>query len=69
MAAGAIGDERGRRLFRRDREARVVLRQVDLSDEPVGGRERGDAGEGELLRQASCRVPNACSERPRASGE
>ena len=52
MDAGGVGDERGRRLLGRDREAGVVLGQVDLAQEPVGGLDRGDAGELELLGQA-----------------
>jgi len=52
MGAGGIGDERRLGVLGRDREARVVLGQVDLREEPVGDLDGGDAGERELLGQA-----------------
>ncbi len=52
MGAGAIGDEGRLGLRGRAREVRVVLGQVDLAQEPVGGLEGGDAGELELFGQA-----------------
>jgi hypothetical protein len=48
MDAGAIGDESALRLLGRQREAGVVVRQVDLADEPVGGLDGGDAGRREI---------------------
>ena len=75
VGAGAIGDEPGLRLLGRDREAGVMLGQVSHPDELVGGLDRGDAGERQLPgagnrgTRRSWRVPNARSERPRASGE
>jgi hypothetical protein len=52
MGAGGIGGECRLRMLGRDREARVVLGQVDLLEEPVGRLDGGDAGERQLLGQA-----------------
>jgi hypothetical protein len=52
MDAGRIADERTSRLLGRNCEAGVVLGQVDLAQEPVGRRQRGDASELELFGQA-----------------
>jgi hypothetical protein len=51
MDAGGVGDERALEVFRRYCEADVVLGQVNLAQEAVGDRDRGDAGELELLGQ------------------
>ena len=48
---GRAGDEGRPRLLGRDGEAGVVRRQVDLGDEAVGGLDRGDAGQRQLLHQ------------------
>jgi hypothetical protein len=51
MRARRVGDERTSRLLGRDREAAIVLRQVDLAQEAVRGLGRGDAGQRQLLGQ------------------
>jgi hypothetical protein len=50
--AAAVGDERGSGLLRRHREPGVVGRQISFADPPVGGLERGDPGQGQLLGEA-----------------
>jgi hypothetical protein len=50
--AAVGGHEGGAGLQGGHREAGIVLGQIDLGDEAIGGRERGDAGEPELLGQA-----------------
>jgi len=47
--AAVSGHEGGAGLQGGNREAGIVLGQIDLGDEAIGGRERGDAGEPELL--------------------
>jgi hypothetical protein len=50
--------------FGRHREGRIVLGQIDLREEPVGGLDGGDGGERELLGQA---VPEAAKRALRAA--
>jgi hypothetical protein len=51
MDAGGIADDGRLGVLGRDRKARVVLSQIDLAKEPIGGLEGGDADELELLGQ------------------
>ncbi len=51
-APARIGDEGPLRLLGHDREAGVVLGQIDLLEEPVGGLDGGDPGHRQLLGQA-----------------
>ena len=65
---GRAGDEGRPRLGGRDGEAGVVRRQVALGDEAVGGLDRGDAGQRQLLDQPVLQGAEGALERPRASG-
>ena len=59
VAPERLGDhhERRGRLLGRDREGPVVLGQVDLAQEPVGGLDGGDPGQRQLLGQAVLQRP------------
>ena len=52
MGASPVRDEGALRLLGRGREACVVVGEIDLAKKPVGGFDRGDAGERQLLAQA-----------------
>jgi hypothetical protein len=56
-------------LGSRNGKAAVVVGQENVGDETIGRPQIDDAGKGELLRQAVCKVRNIRSLRPRACGE
>ena len=66
---GIGGYETALRDLRRPGKARIVRRNINVADEPIGGFDLIDTSELQLLRQPILQRANIRSERPRASGE